>query len=497
MKLQLREHQVRGFDALRDGIAAGVRSQILYMPTGGGKTETAIALMQAAADKGRRAAMVMDRVVLCDQTSRRLDQYGIPHGVMQASHWRYIPHHRVQVCSAQTIEKRGRWPDLDLLIVDECHNTREQLGRFIRENPQVKVVGLTATPFTKGLGNIYERVVSTVTTEQLVKQGLLAPLRVFQAKQIDMEGAKKVAGEWTADEASQRGIKLTGDIVAEWIAKTHQVFGGPRKTIVFCAGVDHGADLARKFNEAGYMFMSVSYKDSDDTKRQLFDEFAKPDSQIQGLIATDILTKGFDVPDVMVGISARPFSKSFSSHVQQLGRVMRPCRGKEFALWLDHSGNYLRFQEDWETVYSHGCDALDEGKEKARTEPTIREKKAAVCPKCSTIFPARQDFCLSCGYKRLRHHGVVVLPGELQEIQRREALASNDMAMFWSELHVIASERGYKPGWAYFKFKERFGRDPKGMKPVAGVVPRHETRKWITAQARAFSRTQKRMEGVA
>jgi superfamily II DNA or RNA helicase len=60
-------------------------------------------------------------------------------------------------------------------------------------------------------------------------------------------------------------------------------------------------------------------------------EFAKPDSSITGLIACDILTKGFDVPDVMIGVSARPFSKSFSQHVQQMGRVMRAAPGKEFA----------------------------------------------------------------------------------------------------------------------------------------------------------------------
>jgi hypothetical protein len=54
------------------------------------------------------------------------------------------------------------------------------------------------------------------------------------------------------------------------------------------------------------------------------------------LIATDILTKGFDVPSVKIGVSARPFSKSFSSHVQQMGRVMRPADDKKFALWLDH-----------------------------------------------------------------------------------------------------------------------------------------------------------------
>ena len=169
---------------------------------------------------------------------------------------------------------------------------------------------------------------------------MLVPLRVFIAKEIDMSGAKKVAGEWSQAETSKRGMQITGDVVAEWVKMTHEVFGRPRKTIVFCSGVDHGADLARKFAEAGFNFISLSYRDDDDFKKEIIEEFSKPDTEIHGLIATDILTKGFDCVDVMIGVSARPFSKSLSSHIQQMGRVMRSNQddpeSKTFALWLDH-----------------------------------------------------------------------------------------------------------------------------------------------------------------
>ena len=62
-----------------------------------------------------------------------------------------------------------------------------------------------------------------------------------------MQGANKVAGEWSQKDATERGMKITGDIVAEWIKMTHQIFGKPRKTVIFCAGVAHGTDLSRKF----------------------------------------------------------------------------------------------------------------------------------------------------------------------------------------------------------------------------------------------------------
>src|SRR5262245_63241549 len=104
----------------------------------------AIELLRAAAERGNRAAIVLDRIVLCDQTSQRLQGYGIDHGVLQSGHWRYRPHERIQVCSAATLEARGWFPSLKVLIVDEAHQTRRKTIEFIKNNPTVKVVGLTA-----------------------------------------------------------------------------------------------------------------------------------------------------------------------------------------------------------------------------------------------------------------------------------------------------------------------------------------------------------------
>lgn len=488
MSLQLRGYQDNGLNGLRQGFADGHQAQILYLATGGGKSEIAIEMMDAARKKGTRSAMLLDRRMLCEQTSQRLDKYGIPHGVIAAGHWRWRPSELIQICMSQTIEKMGAFPDVQLLIVDECHDKRLKVVEFIKSG-KVKTVGLSATPFTKGLGQIYSNVVLGATTEFLVGEGNLVPLRVFQAKQIDMTGAKKVAGEWSDKEATERGVKITGDVVTEWVRKTNELFGGPRKTIVFSAGIAHGEDLARKFSEAGYNFVSISANDDDEFKAAAVKEFAKPDSNINGLIATDILTKGFDVGDVMIGVSARPFSKSLSSHIQQMGRVMRPYPGKEFAAWLDHSGNYLRFQSDWEEIYSDGPGALDDGREKAKPEPTERDKKAALCPKCGSIFPGHQDVCSHCGHVRMRHNGVVVLPGELQEILRQEKSAKDGRQQFYSELLGLANERNYKAGWAFHKFREKFGAKPAGLRETpcsAGAA----TVAWVTSRNIRYAKGQ-------
>jgi DNA repair protein RadD len=481
--LQLRQYQEEALALLREGFAKGKRAQVLVSPTGSGKTEMAIALMKATKEKGNRAAMLLDRVVLCDQTSRRLERYHIDHGVMQAGHWRYRPYENIQVCSAQTLERRGSFPGLNLLIVDECHQTREQTVEFIKNNPDVRVIGLTATPFTKGLGKIYDHVVSPVTTKELVDQKMLVPLRVFIAKEIDMSGAKKVAGEWSQQEASDRGMKITGDIVTEWIKKTHQIFNEPRKTIVFASGVDHGSHLAAKFQEQGYNFICISYRDDEEWKKQVIEDFSKPDTKITGLIATDILTKGFDVPDVMIGVSARPFSKSLSSHIQQMGRVMRGHEGKEFAIWLDHSGNYLRFREDWEEVYEQGVDKLDEGKEKAKKEPTQKEKEAAKCPVCAAFWPSG-DTCLNCGHVRERKNKVIAVEGEMVELSGTVSRESKQD--FWNQMVWLMRYQGWSKGRASHTYREKFGVWPKGLSDTNPQMLSADTKKFIDKKLHAF-----------
>lgn len=489
--LELREHQVSAIQKLEEGFAAGHNRQLLYGPTGVGKTECAIAIMREYAQRYQRSAMVMDRVVLVEQTSLRLGKYGIDHGVLQASHWRYKPSERIQVCSIQTLSRRKKMLAPDLLLYDESHVLHKSMIDYILENPQMRVIGLSATPFTKGMAEIYSNIVNASTTEHLTDNLFLCPLKVFIAKEINMDGAKKVAGEWAADEVSSRGMKITGDIVSEWVKKTYEIFGAPRKTVVFCSGVDHGRDLEKQFNAAGYNFVSISYKEDDEFKRLTIEDFSKPDTKINGLIATDILTKGFDVSDVMIGISARPFSKSFSSHVQQIGRVLRAHPEKSFAVWLDHAGNYLRFRGDWDELYSNGVSELKEAGEATKPEPTEKEKKEAKCPKCEVLWTFKSDTCGSCGFTRVRMSTVESVPGELQELEaanKKLIIANQD---FYSELLCYAQMKGYKSGWAYYKYEEKFNSKPNGLSPVQ-KHPSPQTLKWIKSRTIAFARAKAR-----
>ena len=492
--LVLRGYQDDIMGQLRQGFSDGHRSQMVYAPTGAGKTEIAVALLKATSEKLNRGAMVMDRIVLCNQTSARLQKYGIDHGVLQAGHWRYRPYERVQVCSAQTLEKRGDFPGLNLLIVDEAHDMRRQTLEFIKKNPQIRVVGLSATPFSDGLGKTYTNVISATTTGKLVDAGSLVPLKVFISKEIDMSGAKKVAGEWSIDSAGERGMKITGDVVAEWTKKTMEIYGKPVKTIGFAANVAHGADLAMKFGEAGFNFVAISYKDSDEYKADVMADFAKPDTKITGLIACALLTKGYDEPSVQIGFSARPYSKSFKSHVQEMGRVMRPFEGKEFATWLDFSGNYLRFRDDWDDLYFDGVNELKDGKEKAKKEKSDKEKKEAKCPQCSALWLGKSDTCSCCGYVRPVQSLVQAVPGKMQELSggraKSEKFTAEYKESFYAQLLGYARDKGNSPGSAYHRYKEKFGVGPSMAKPDA-ISPGLDVMNWVRSRNIAWAKSRK------
>jgi len=477
MPLELRPLQIKTIEAAREAFRQGHKRLMIYGPTGFGKTECAIALMNATKQNGNKSAMVLDRIVLCDQTSKRLDKYDINHGVLQSGNPRYRPYEDIQICSAQTLEARGSLPGMKLMIVDEAHCQRKMVIEFIH-NSDIYVIGLSASPFTKGLANTYEHVISCTTTKELVEQGWLVPLKVYIAKEIDMNGANKVAGEWSVKEVTTRGRKIVGDVVAEWEKMTMLHFGKPEKTIVFSAGVDHGDELENQFKAAGYNFLNISYRDNNDYKKAVLEAFSEPDTDIVGVIATDILTKGFDCADVKIGVSTRPFSKSFSSHVQQLGRVMRPFEGKTFALWLDHSGNYLRFWQDWEDLYNYGVDKLSVACEKTKKEPTEKQKEAAKCPVCGALWEGG-DTCKSCGHTIPKNTKMVTTPGELvalEEKHREEDERHNKQLWYCqllgyvtenNERHKEKIEAGKKKpisyGWAAHKFKEKFGEFPNGL----------------------------------
>ena len=413
MQITLRDYQLNAIESLRDGIRSGIKNQVLASPTGSGKTVIGAYLVDECLKKGKKAIFIADRIALIDQTSKTFDQYGIPHGVLQAQHWRYRPYENIQIASAQTLARR-KFPKADLIIVDECHSQMRVVLNEIAKRECI-TIGLSATPFTKGLGKYYDAVKSVTTTNKLIGDGFLANFEVYAASEPDMSKAKVVAGEWTDNEAAERSMPIVGDCVREYLKH-----GNGKKFIAFGCNVAHCEALRDQFLSAGINVDLYTYKQGDEVRDELVTEFRKPNSMVRGLISVSALAKGFDVPDVEVIIMARPLRSSLSEHIQILGRGLRSHPDKTHCTILDHSGNMKRFWDDMQQFLEYGVDTLCDGKPKEKKEKKETKKEPRKCPSCHHLHnPA--PACPMCGFtykikSEIRHEA-----GELTKLGKQRS----------------------------------------------------------------------------
>ena len=214
-------------------IPSGASFPTVWHPDRGGKTSIAPYLLWSAFNQGKRAAFVVDRVSLVDQTSKVLDAFGVEHGVVQANHWRRRPGELIQVCSAQTIEKRGFFPSLDLLVVDECRMRCASLPGVDSRRARTSACQGCPRRRSRADSGVVFQPRERVSTDDLVADGFLVPVRMYAAVAPNMSGAKVVAGEWSDKGRSRRAYKIIGDIVSEWVSKTHQHFGGRSRPSCF------------------------------------------------------------------------------------------------------------------------------------------------------------------------------------------------------------------------------------------------------------------------
>ena len=490
MRVVLRPYQQAAFDKARDAVRNGARRILICAPTGGGKTVLASALMEMVKEKGNRASFVVDRLSLIQQTSDTFDRYGLDHGVIQGGHERWRPALPLQICSVQTLGRR-RWPDTSVDVFDEAHVLHTTHKKRMEEKASI-VIGLTATPFTKGLGKWFDVVINVTTTRALIDDGWLSPYRIFSCAEPDMSGVTvKSTGEWDEREASGKALEVVGDVVAEYLKH-----GENRKFI--CSAVDtaHVEELQRQFLSAGINVATYTYKDSEDDRADTTNEFKKPDSAIRGLITVTAASRGFDIPDVSCVIMARPLRKSLAEHIQLFGRGLRisPETGKQNCIVLDHSGNCARFFEECESFFDFGAGELDDGKKREKPKPKEKKELEPVkCPQCRALHKP-MPACPCCGHEYPRKQAVAHVPGTLKELiaggYRKEL--SRDL---WPMVCGYVLER--REGEAARKQALAIFKDMTGAWPMSDfnstqpVDPTAEVRSRIRAQQIRFSHRRK------
>lgn len=455
-----RPFQVTAHEALRQGFKEGHKNQLIMAPTGAGKSYLGLRIAHEALLKGKRATFVCDRTTLINQTSKAADGYGLAaHGIVQANHWRRNTEMLLQIASAQTLAKRDYWPQSDVIIIDEAHTQLKVWTEFIMQT-KAACIGLSATPFSAGLGKLFSNLINATTMHELTQSGVLVPMRVFTCKRANMDGAATSGGEWTDSAAEARGMEIIGDVVTEWIK-----FGENRKTIVFGATIKHCQEMAKQFLDAGVMAAVFTSETTGPERELLLKEYSKRDSTLRVLISVEALAKGFDVPDVGCVVDCRPLRKSLSTAIQMWGRGLRssPETGKVDCLLLDHSGNIQRFAEDYSTIFFDGLDALDMGE---KLDKNIRrddeEKELKGCPSCG--YKPFHKRCMSCGFEKQDTALVETVPGEMQEVMLGKKKLADDHRHLWGQLvsYVKANSSPEKQqGRAAHLFKDMTGKWPQ------------------------------------
>jgi DNA repair protein RadD len=463
MSKSLHDYQLVSVERIRGCIRAGYKNILLVSPTGSGKTVIATHMVDATQKKGSRAVFVVDRLSLIDQTSATFYAEDIDHGIIQGDHPNYDPSLPVQIASQQTLARR-KWPEAKVIFIDEAHTVTETVKKRITPRDTI-AIGLTATPFTKGLGKLYDVVVNVTTTNKLIKDGFLSKYRIYAPSEPDMTGVKIVAGEYEQEEAGKRAMKVVGDCVAEYLK-----LGEGKKFICSAVNVAHVMELQKQFQAAGIVCATYTYKDLADDRADIVKEFRKPDSNIRGLITVTAASKGFDVPDIGVVIMARPLNKSLAEHIQFFGRGLRTAPGKEECIILDHSGNCKHFWDDWNDFFETGVMELDDGKKKEK--PKAKEKaepSMMKCPKCSALHKA-MPHCPSCGHQYAVKASVKHETGELVEFFTHNK--SHVDPNLWPQLCKHARDR--KPF------------DDEGARKMALALHMKFTKQWPT---QAFEKT--------
>ena len=500
--MELYPDQVEALDSLRRAYGRGKRRPMLQAPTGYGKTIVGANICQGVMHKGLRVAFVVPFLSLIDQTAERFEQYGIDAeaiGVIQADHWRVDASAPIQICSRDTLSRRGVRPKVDLCIVDEAHVNSQWLFDWMAADPRQKFLGLSATPWTKGLGLHYDDLVIGGRLADLIERGRLSRFEGYAPVDPDLGDVPIVRGEYAEEAAAKvmMGEKLVANVVDTWMER-----GRGLPTIGFAVNRAHARLMVERFTKAGVRCAYVDAYTPADERADIGRDLAA--GRVDIVWNVNCLVAGVDW-DVRCAIIARP-SRSEMWHVQAIGRALRLAPGKDHAVILDHAGNHLRLGSVTD-IHHERLDERKKTKPKEVDEEEEEEKIALpkVCPKCSFLKPAKTPECPVCGFKALQQSDIREGAGKLGRVEgakgktpaeKRNARATKEEKQaVISGLLAIQAQKRYKGKWANAKYKAYYGVWPKNLQRIHGPPPEF-LKQWLRSEnIRYAAKKRKEREG--
>ena len=327
--MKLRDYQEASIDKLMLALKEGSRRTVIQAPTGSGKTVIAAALVNMARNKDKRILFCVPALSLIDQTVDRFRANGIFEiGVIQSQHEMTDGKQPVQICSVQTLARRSI-PQADVVIIDECHVMFKVYDKWMADPDWASVpfIGLTATPWAKGMGasGRWDKLIIGTTTQDLIERKHLSDFKCYAPAHPDLSGVKTVLGDYEAKglgEAMDKG-HLVADIVSTWLER-----GENRSTICFAVNRVHAKHIETQFKEAGVAAEYMDAYTEMEDRTAIIERFASGETRV--ICNVGVLTTGFDA-DVRCIILARP-TKSEILYTQMIGRGLRTADGKDHCI---------------------------------------------------------------------------------------------------------------------------------------------------------------------
>jgi len=411
----------------------------------------------------------------------------------------------VQVCSIQTLHartvlhKRIQPPAADLIIIDEAHRSRAKTYRaLIEAYPGIPIIGMTATPCRgdgRGLGDIFDVLIETATTAELIALGYLVPTLTYAPTRPDLTGVRVEHGDYAEGQLAERMDKaqLVGDVVEHW-----HCLGDRRRTVVFASGVRHSLHLRDEFRRSGVRAEHIDGQTPTPERDAILAGLTR--GEVELVSNWMVLTEGIDLPDLSCLILARP-TRHMGLYRQMVGRGLRPAPGKTDCLVLDHAGavfehGFVEEPVDWTLEVDRRA---ENPAHKARAEH--KTSALSVCPECRAVLRAAPP-CAACGWRpKPKPVAVDVAAGDLGRVDRVRrvtiaAYGSAEKVIFHRMLAGIALERRYQPGWIAHKYREKFAEWPP-TRNVEPLEPNAATRSWVKSRQIAYAKTMEKQRAAS
>jgi len=392
---QLRDYQQEAVSATLKHFRQSNESAVIVLPTGSGKSLVIAELARLA----QRKILVLTHVKeLVEQNHQKYQSYGVTAGIYSAGLKQKNTQYQITFASIQSAARNlDDFSDqYSLIIIDECHRVnlaiegeaasnqyQQIIQQLTRINPDVKLLGLTATPYRLGMGWIYrkhyrgivrseqdrpfEHCIYELPLRYLIKRQYLTEPKLVDAtiEHYDFGSLQENAsGEYNQKEVNEllaKHHRVTQGIVEQVVE-----LGSSRQGImIFAATVDHAKEVFSYLPSQNSALITGA---TDNIERDnLITAFKK--KEIKFLVNVSVLTTGFDAPHVDMIAILRP-TQSVSLYQQIIGRGLRLSENKKDCLVIDYTGNDFDLYQP----------EVGEKKPNSQSQPV-----QVICPSCE--FP--------------------------------------------------------------------------------------------------------------